>query len=287
MRSVPPILVLLAAAAAGEGFEKALEAFEKARPRVYARGNASEVNPALDALAAAKDARAIRPLAELVSGTFGEEDRIRAAARAAQKRGAEAADRLRTIEENLKNLEMQEKAGRTDLGPEILRLKDDKDRLTTVYREVELEVQDLVNDANYVKSLRERVVETCESILREVSAAEFPQACAGARSALDIGNPAEALYLVRILRARPSVESAAPLREILAHPGLSKPAFLAAALALAERKVPSDLRELVAIWKKDPEALGPHMREALCRAAGRDLKSVDDASAWVASLGEK
>jgi len=291
MRIASAFLLCAALSLAGAGdesaFSKAMREFEAARPTAFDPGARATIDPAIEALEAAKDGRAAGPLAELLVATFREDERIRGVARVTQQRGAKANERMRTIDQNLRDLEILEKAGRTDVSPEILRLKEERARQEALFQEVELEVGDLVRQSNRTKSFRDKLVGACESVLRDASPETLPAAVAGLRGALDVAIQEQASILVRAFAARHKEDIAPALREILVHPKASKATILSACLALSEFRIREDLERLLDLWRGDPEWFGPHMRETLCRAAGRNLASFDEAVAWVGTLGTK
>jgi len=286
MRASIAALALCAAAAAEEpakpdAFPPILAEFEAHRATAFDAGARSTIFPALEALTATRDVRAVGPIASVLADAIRADPRLQEAFRTVQKRGAAARDQLDSIGKELTLLEEREKAGATDVGPRIQRLEQERATLSRVFEQVQLEVGDLDRRKLYLDEFREKLSVACSQILGGLAAEQAERAILAVRGSLELSDPTESLHLVRILRDSKLPQASRHLVEIFEHPKAPVPARAAAASAAVALGDRDAWRAAVRLWRRDPEGAGPQVQVALSLVAKRPMVSPDDAEAWI------
>jgi len=292
MRSPLASLVLCAVAAAGDpsGSDRLpalLKAFEEERARAFEAGARSGVYPALEALAATRDVRAVPPLAGLLADAVRAGPALQEAFRTVQKRGSQARNRLEEIGQKLALLREREKAGATDVGPEIRKLEAQRSEAARAFEQAQLEVGDLDRRRTYLDELREKLAVALTGVLAALRGDAAEGAIAALRGTLDMASREESLYLVRILRNSKVPEASRHLVEILEHPKAPAPTLAAAASAVVPLGDIDALRAVVRLWRRDPEGAGPQVQVAISLAAKREVRTPDEADAWIEALSRE
>ncbi|MGH7162029.1 MAG: hypothetical protein ACREID_00990, partial [Planctomycetota bacterium] len=224
------------------------------------------------------------PLARLLAEAMREQERVEEKVKRVQKRGADARERMLALDKEIAQLEMKERAGSADLGPQIEQRIRDKELALRDFDQVQLAVEDLSRQLAWTKELREKLAGICSAILRAQADATAAEGIAALRGALDVAVREEALFLVRILRAAESRAAAPALVDILSHPQADPGCVRAASFALAPLKDRSGTEALIRLWEREPETHGPYLRECLSIASGRRLETVAEARTWAATL---
>lgn len=292
MRSRLVPLVLCAVAAAGDPpgpdrFASLLKAFEEERARAFEAGARAGVYPALEALAGTRDVRAVAPLAGLLADAIRAGPALQDAFRSVQKRGNQARNRLEEIGQKLALLREREKAGATDVGPEIRRLEAERSEAARAFEQAQLDVSDLDRRRAYLDELREKLAVALTELLGALRGQTAETAISALRGTLDMASREESLYLVRILRKSKVPEAARHLVEILEHPKAPAPTLAAAASAVVPLGDVDALRAVVRLWRRDPDGAGPQVQVALSLAARREVRTPDEADAWIEEIARE
>lgn len=288
MRTTRMLLLLstlaVAALADEEAFQRVLSEFSAAAEHAFDPGAAARLMPALEALVASGDARAVAPIAALVPSALRREEKVRAEIKEIQKKGAKAFDEIRSIDKNLAELDLRERAGSTEVGAQIEQLKIERQQLDASFERAKLATEDRRRLLEQLAQVRNSAADAAAKVLGSVEAGTATATLQALRTTLDAVDPAQALFLVRILRASGQRAAVPVLLDILAHPKTSDAAKLAALQATAVLKTRKGTEALIEVWRRDPRALGLHAREALSMAAQKDLKTPSDAEAWASTL---
>ncbi|MCZ6785697.1 MAG: hypothetical protein O7E54_00895 [Planctomycetota bacterium] len=268
-------------------FKTALQVFQAERPTAFAPGASSRVFPAVEALAETKDARATKPLAGLLAATLAQDKLAHKQILKIQKYGATAHERVREIDEELQLLRQRQRAGAREVGPEIVRLDEERAKQMEIFEEAQLLVADQVRLSEYTEELRQELAKVCATLLAAQEGKIATAVIGDIRGYLDVSDRVEALLLVRILRESNRPESSKTLIDIFehsrAHEAAVRAAIAAAGRLVAEHQDFAGARALVARWARDPEKAGPSIQAALSLAARKHLKTPAGARAWIAS----
>jgi len=136
-----------------------------------------------------------------------------------------------------------------------------------------------------VREMREKLAAGLIVVLQAQEQEDGKRKCRDAvTGALDAADPQQSLFLIRILR-----ESALPgatefLIAMLGDPRTTAPARRRAISALAKIGDPVGIDALLKVWERDPDGEGARVCMLLGLAAKRQLKSLEDARAWAATL---
>jgi hypothetical protein len=276
--------LLTGVAAAGDAFEERLRAFDEARPFALEPGGQARVNPAVEALVATGDIRAVGPLATYLLEAITAERRLKEGAHKTQQELADALARVETLTADLKRLELKEKAGDRTVGPAIEKRADERARREREFERLQKKLERIDRTITFLRELRERLADGCATVLKGLAGERVDAGVAGLRRSLDVADREQALFLVRILAASGLPHAEEQLLEILTHPKADEAVRRRAQYALAAHLSRRGAEALLLLWEREPDALGEHARHVLSLAARRRLESVVEARAWVATL---
>ncbi len=278
------ILLLPAVAAAEDTFERRLQSFEEARQFTLEPGGQARVYPAVEALAATSDIRAVAPLAAYLLDTITSERRLLEDARKTQKEAAGSSERAETLAQELKQLELKEKAGDRTVGPAIEQRTNEQLRCQRQCGQLLKVIEQIDRTIQFLRELRGRLADSCIALLKGRTGAEANAGIEGVRRPLDPADREQGLFLVRILSASDVEHAEEQLLEILSAPKADDAVRLRAQFALAKHLTRLGAETLLRLWERDPERAGEHARHVLSLAAKRKLETVADARAWIATL---
>lgn len=278
------LLCLPAVALAEDAFQERLKAFEAARAFTLEAGGQAHVYPAVEALAATGDIRAVAPLAAYLLDTIMSERHLLADARKTQKEAAESSALAETLLKELKQLELKEKAGDRTVGPAIEQRTTERARAQHQYDQLMKVLEQMDRTIGFLRELRGRLADGCISLLKERKGADAATGIEGVRRALDPADRDQGLFLVRILGESDVEQAEGQLLEILSAPKADDAVRLRAQYALAKHLTRRGAETLLRLWERDPERAGEHARHVLSLAAKKKLDTLADARAWVASL---
>lgn len=278
------LLCLPAVALAEDAFPERLKAFEEALPFTLEAGGQARVYPAVEALAATGDIRAVAPLAAYLLETITSERRLFEDARKIQKEVADSSQRAETLTKELKQLELKEKAGDRTVGPAIEQRTSERSRCQRQCDQLMKSLEQIDRTIGFLRELRGRLADSCIALLKGREGAEAVSGIEGVRRALDPADRDQGLFLVRILAASDVEQAEGQMLEILSAPKADDAVRLRAQYALARHLTRRGAETLLRLWERDPERAGEHARHVLSLAAKRKLETLADARAWVASL---
>jgi len=281
---VVPLLLLAAAAMAEDRFPVVLKAFERAREKPFEPGARARVNPAVEAMIALKDLRALDPLTRFIIQTITGEKDLFAEMRAVQQRGATARKRVGEIDVQLQHLDVRLRAGAHQVAPQIEALKRERVAMNRVFDEVRSAVLEQERGVGYARRLRDTLADGCVEVLNALDSQQLPAGLTVLRRAFDIAKEREALLLVRILRKCAREGTAKHLTDIVTSPAVSAGSRRQAASALAALRDPDGVEALIQLWERDPKGAGIHVRHYLSLAAKRQLADAAAAREWAKTL---
>ncbi|HEX5137322.1 MAG TPA: hypothetical protein VFY93_10135 [Planctomycetota bacterium] len=286
MRRLPLLLLLAPAtvAVADDMFPLRLQAFEEARAFTLEAGGQARVYPALEALVATGDVRAVAPIASYLLETITSERRLFEDLRNIQKQLAEAASRAEAIDKELTQLDLKEKAGDRTVGPSIEERKSERAMLARQADHRAKEMEQIDRTVGFLRELRGRLVGNAVTLLKGRTGDEAKTAIAAVRRALDVADKDQALVLVRIFGESDLAEAEDQLLEILAAPKADSSVRLRAQYALAHHLSRRGAEALLRIWERDPKRSGVHAQHVLSLAAKKRLATIEEARAWVGTL---
>ncbi|MCK6459498.1 MAG: hypothetical protein L6Q95_06345 [Planctomycetes bacterium] len=283
MRRILPLLAAASVALADDAFPLRLQAFEEARAFTLEPGGQAKVYPAVEALVATGDVRAVAPVAAYVLETITSERRLLEDVRRIQKEIGETVDRLEAVSRELSQLDLKEKAGDRTVGPAIEQRKSEQSLRERQNERRMKEIEQIDRTIGFLRELRRRLVDDCVTLLKGRKGEDAAAAIAGMRRALDVADKEQALVLVTVFGASDLAEAEAQLLEILAAPKADRSVRLRAQYALARHLSRSGAEALVRLWERDPKA-GVHAQHVLSLAAKRRLLTIEEARAWIATL---
>ncbi|MHC4340505.1 MAG: hypothetical protein ACYSX0_09880 [Planctomycetota bacterium] len=255
MRSAYLLLCIAGAAIAQDPFADGLRHLQAARKSTFTTGTRAEVLPAIERFIHLKDARCAKPLVEFLVATMTGEGELHEKIRSLELERDEAKSRLEALDRELALLRRRVESGAADLGPVIEKRRAERGSQERSYFRSREELARDMNQVGVVREMREKLA---AGLIVVLSAQEDEDASRKARDAvtgaLDTTDAQQSLFLIRILR-----ESAPP--------GATK--ILIAMLDDSRTTVPGE---------------GARVRMLLGLAAKRQLKSLEDARAWAASL---
>jgi len=284
MRRILPLLAAAAVAVADDAFPLRLQAFEEARAFTLEPGGQAKVYPAVEALVATGDARAVSPVSSYVLETITSERRLLEDARRIQKEMGETMERLEAVSRELAQLDLKEKAGDRTVGPAIEQRKSERMLLERQNERRMKEVEQIDRTIGFLRELRGRLVDDCVALLKGRKGDEAATAVAGVRRALDVADKEQALVLVRIFAASDLAEAEDQLLDILAAPKADRAVRLRAQYALARHLSRRGAEALVRLWEREPTRAGVHAQHVLSLAAKKRLATIEEARAWIATL---
>jgi len=282
-----PFLLLLAfptVAVADDQFPLRLQAFEEARAFTLEAGGQAKVYPALEALVATGDVRAIAPCASYVLETITSERRLFDDLRNLQKQIAESVSREEALDKELTQLDLKEKAGDRTVGPSIEERKSERAMLDRQVDRRTKEIEQIDRTIGFLRELRGRLVGNVITLLKGRTGDEAKTAVAGLRRALDVADKDQALVLVRVFGESELAEAEEQLLEILAAPKADSSVRLRAQYALVPHLTRRGGEALLRIWERDPKHAGEHAQHVLSLAAKKRLATIEEARAWVETL---
>ena len=281
-RILLPHLLLAALAAADDRFPERLGAFEEARKATLEPGGQASVNPAVEALAATKDIRAVAPFAAYLLETLTEERRIVADQRKLQKEIADLASRGEALAGDLKRLEFKEKAGDRTLGPVIERTVTERAQCLQGADQHLKSYEQMDRTVAFLRELRGRLADNCAMLLKGRKGAEAAAGIEGVRRPLDVADRELGLLLVRILATSDAEGVEEQLLEIMSAPKADDAVRMRAQYGLANHLTRRGAETLLRLWERHPKDERP--RHVLSAAAKKRLATIEDARAWVATL---
>ncbi len=278
------LFCLVCVAAAEDAFQERLKALDDAKPSTLKAGGQARVYPAVEALAATRDVRAVAPLALYLLETITSERRVLEGARSTQKEAAELSARAETLSNDLKRLELKEKAGDHAVGPAIERCMSERLQCQRRRDELMKGLEQVDRTIRFLRELRDRLARDCIALLKDREGAEAAAGIEGVRRALDPADREQGLFLVRILAASDLARAEEQLLEILSAPKADAAVRTQAQLALGKHLSRRGAETLVRLWERDPERSGEQVRHVLSLAAKKRLETLADARAWIATL---
>jgi hypothetical protein len=285
MRPIAILLLVAAAVSAEDPFTAALERFERAVAKAAQPEAQATVDPAVAALVATGDVRAVKPLLSFLVTTFLLEDGLRKVDREARQREADATERIKTLDTEIGFLHLKEKAGDKSVGPEIRKRIEEHGRQLRVSEEARGEKARLGRTIGFVRGVREKLADGCARILKGLAEDQVAAGLDGARQVLDPANREQALFLVRVLRGSGAKQAEPHLLEVFAQPQVDDAVLRAVQYAIAPVMTRRGADVLLEVWARDPNGRGKHARHALSLAARRNLADLEAARAWAKSLG--
>jgi len=286
MRRIPLLLLIAPAtvAIADDSFPLRLQAFEEARAFTLEAGGQARVYPALEALAATGDVRAVAPIASYLLETITSERRLLDNLRDLQKQIAGSASREEAIDKELTQLDLKEKAGDRTVGPAIEQRKSERALLDRQIDRRTREIEQIDRTIGFLRELCRRLVDGSIALLKGRTGEEVKVAIVGVCRALDVADKDQVLVLVRIFGESDLAEAEDQLLEILAAPKADSSVRLRAQYALAHHLTRRGAEALLRIWERDPKRAGVHAQHVLSLAAKKRLGTIEDARTWVATL---
>lgn len=281
-RTLLPLLLLAPLAAADDRFPERLRAFEEARKAMLEAGGQARVNPAVEALAATKDHRAVAPFATYLLETITEERRILADQRKLQREIADLGERAEALDADLKRLELKEKAGDRTVGPVIERTVAERAQCLQKYDTRMKSYEQMDRTISFLRDLRGRLADYCAELLKGRKGAEAAACIEGVRRPLDLADREQGILLVRILSSSDAEGVEEQLLEILSAPKADEAVKIRAQYGLANHLTRRGAETLLRLWENDPKSERP--RHVLSAAAKRRLETIEDARAWIATL---
>ncbi len=275
---------LVSVAAAEDAFQERLKALDEARPFTLEAGGQARVYPAVEALAATRDVRAVAPLAQYLLETITSERRLLEEARSTQREAADLSTRAEALSNDLKRLELKEKAGDHAVGPAIERCMSERLQCQRRRHELMKGLEQVDRTIRFLRELRDRLARDCAALLRDRAGQEATTGIEGVRRALDPADREQGLFLVRILAASDLDRAEEQLLEILSAPKADASVRMQAQYALAKHLSRRGAETLVRLWERDPQRSGERVRHVLSIAAKKRLETVADARAWIATL---
>jgi hypothetical protein len=242
------------------------------------------VLPAVDALVATGDVRAVAPVAAYLLQTIQNERRLFEELAATQRAAAESNDRVAVLAQELKQLELKEKAGDRMVGPAIEARMSERQRCQREFEELRAKVSQVGRTIDFQRELRERLADGCALLLKELKGEEAGTGIASLRRALDPGDREQALFLVRILSASELAQAEEQLIEILTQPNAADAVRQRAQYALGRCLTRRGADVLVGLWEREPARYAASAGHVLSLAARRRLATLEEARAWAASL---
>jgi len=278
------LLLLPAVAVAGDEYPLRLQDFEAARRFTLEAGGQARVYPAVEALVATRDVRAVEPLAAYLLETITSTRRTLEDIKQKQKEGEVAHQRADALTGELKQLNLKEKAGDRTLGPEIERRTAERVAAEGRFEQCRKEMEQLYRTVEFLGKLRDMLADDCVTLLKGRSGEEAATGIAAVRRALDVADREQALFLVRILAGSELPEVEEQLLEILSAPKAEDAVRLRAETALAKYLTRRGAEVLLQLWEREPARQGPRVQHVLSLAAKKRLDTIEDARAWIASL---
>lgn len=278
------LLLLPAVALAADAFDARLQAFEEARKATLEPGGQARVYPAVEALVATKDVRAVAPLASYLLQTITSERSLLEDVRKTQKDVADALARAEDLARELKQLELKEKAGDHTVGPQIEQRSSERMKCQ---REAERRMKDIEQTdrtVGFLRELRGRLADDCIALLQGRTGEEAAAGIRGVCRALDRADHDQGLLLVRILAAGGIAQAEEQLVEILADRKADDAVRLKAEYALAGQLTRRGAEAILRLWERDPARAGDNARHILSTAAKKRLATIEEARAWIATL---
>jgi hypothetical protein len=275
-------LLLAFAALADDSFPEHLRSFEEARKVTLEPGGQARVNPAVEALVATADIRAVAPLASYLVETITDERRVSEDSRKVQTELAEAWSRGEALAADLKRLELKEKAGDRTVGPQIERCAAERAQCLAICDQRTKACEQYARTIAFLRDLRGRVAAGCTQLLKGRKGDEAAIGIESVRRPLDAADREQGLILVRILASSGVEGVEQQLIEILSAPKADPAVRLNAQYGLANHLTRRGAETLLRMWEKDPKS--EHARHILSVAAKRRLETVEDARSWIATL---
>lgn len=284
MRRLLLVLCLTAAASAEDTFAERLQAFDEARQFTLKPGGQARVYPAAEALAATRDVRAVAPLAAYLLETITSERGLMEQVRKTQREAADSAARAEALTNDLKRLDLKEKAGDRTVGPAIERCASERLQCQRKCDQLFKGLEQIDRTISFLRELRGRLADSCIALLKGRTDAEAAAGIEGVRRALDPADREQGLFLVRILAASDLDRAEEQLLEVLSAPKADDAVRMRAQLALGKHLTRRGAESLLRLWERDPERSGEHARHVLSLAAKKKLDTIADAREWVATL---
>jgi len=278
------LLLLPAVAVAQDTFPQHLEQFEKARQSTLKPGGQALIYPAIDALVATGDVRAVAPLATFLRDTIADDRKLLADVQVKQQEAAAAHDRADVLAEEIKQLELKEKAGDRTVGPEIARRESERREHEREFEELRRELDQQCSKLDLLRALRGHLDDDCVTLLKGKTGEEATTGLASVRRALDVADKEQALFLVSIIGRSELPEAEEHLLEILAAPKADGSVRQRAESLLVKCLSRRGAETLLKLWERDPEGEGARAQHVLSVAAKKRLETIEDARAWAASL---
>ncbi len=195
------LLLLPGAVLAQDKYRAAHDSFMSRRPYFYGAGARSLAYPAVEALIASKDPRAIVDLAAEIPESMKAEERVRKLVYTEQVRGSEAVLVASALEKHIVFLNDKLKAGGSDDG-ELAKKKEERASAERIFETVVKNVRDLEVRLEYIAELREKLAAGAVSLAKTLEgepprascpACAPPSTCAtGSRACTCCGSSAPA-----------------------------------------------------------------------------------------------
>jgi len=284
MRAMLLLLVLAATVFGEPQIETALRRLNEVRVDALAPGARARVFPAIEKVSETGDVRGVAPLAVFMVEVILSEAKVEEAVRATTRRGAVAYERMQALDKEMVHLKMRQQAGAPDVGPKIEERKAEHARQRRIFEEVQQDVDRFDRSITLATDMREKLVAALVVLVKVLPADKVQVGLVGLRQALDVTDRLQSLYLVRILRASGRREATSHLIDVLTHTKVPTATRRAAASALAAAGDREAVKALIALWERDPDGLGAHVRHVLSLAARRDLATLATAREWAATL---
>ena len=271
---------------AQDKYRAAHDSFMSRRPYFYGAGARSLAYPAVEALIACKDPRAIVDLAAEIPVSMKADEQVRKLVHAEQLRGNEAVLAASALDKHIVFLNDKLKAGGADDG-ELAKKREELVAAERVFETVVKNVRDLEARIEYIAELRERLAAGAVSLAKTLEGEPAARVLPRVRAAFDARDLEQSLYLLRIIDACQDPAAVPQLIAILEEPKAHRATVRGAARALAARKDPAGTKALIALWRRAPDAYGKQIGAALSLAAGRQLADPAAVEKWAASLPPK
>ena len=284
MRPIAVLLLVAAAVSAEDPFAAALERFERSVAKAAEPEAQATVDLAIEALVATGDVRAVKPLLSFLATTFALEEGLHKANKEVLRRGAEATERIETLDGEIQFLHLKEKAGDTSVGPELRKRIEEHATQVRVSDASRGETRRLGSAIGFVRGVREKLADGCALVLKGLEGDQIVAGLNGARQVLDPANRQEVLFLVRVLRMSGSKQAEPHLLEVFAQPKADGAVLRAVQYAIAPVMTRRGAEVLLEVWERDPEGRGKHARHAMSLAARRNLADLEAGRAWVKSF---
>lgn len=291
MRHALALLLLLPGAVLAEDkYQGAHDSFMARRPFFYQAGARSQAYPAVEALIATKDPRAIMDLAEEIPVSMKADEQVRKLVHAEQQLGNEAVLAASALAKHIGFLNDKLKAGGADDG-ELAKKKEERAAAERTFETVVKNVRDFEARLEYIAELRHKLATGAVSLSKTLRGDAAVRILPRVRAAFDVRDREQGLYMLQIIGACPDPAAVAQLIAILEEPKAPRATVRGAARALAPRKDPVGTKALIALWrrsaKRDPDPYGKQIRAALSLAAGQQLADPAAAEKWAVSLPPK